>query len=267
MTGNSDNMSQEHLIYHKENNIGFFTINREKQRNSLSIEAVSLFHKYLDEAKNDDEIRVVLITGSGEKAFCSGADLGGGLIDSSSAGKTDPFQNYAELMKKLSSFPKPTVAKINGYCLAGGMGIMLACDMVLAMESAKFGTPEVNVGLFPMMIGALIFRNVLQKQAMEMILTGKKISAAKAQEIGIITRSVKDETLDSEINDLLNILKSKSPVGLKIGKESFYAMADMKFEDSVDFLCKKLAEVISTEDAKEGITAFIEKRNPAFTGK
>ena len=144
---------------------------------------------------------------------------------------------------------------------------MLACDIVIASSKAKFGTPEVNVGLFPMMIGALIFRNVLRKKAMEMVLLGEKISAEQALEMGMITRMVEPQELDSEVEKVVGVLAAKSPIGMKIGKEAFYAAADMPFEQALDLLAEKLGAVVSTQDAVEGITAFIEKRAPVFTGK
>lgn len=256
-------MSDPHLLYRVENYIACFTINREPQRNAISLEAISLFLKYLDEASADPNVRVILITGSGNKAFCSGADLA-----SATDGKIEKgFRNYADLLKKLSGFPKPVVARVNGACMAGGMGLMLACDIVIAKNDAKFGTPEVNVGLWPMMIGALIYRNVLRKKAMEMVLLGERIDAGQALEWGLITRSVPPEKLDDEVERILRSLSAKSPIGIKIGKEAFYAMADMRFEEAVDFLSNKLADVAATEDAAEGITAFIEKRKPVFKGK
>ena len=256
-------MSEPHLLYHVENNIACLTINREAQRNAISLDAIELFLKYLNDAEKDPNVRVISITGSGDKAFCSGADLGGAANGKIQQG----FKNYAELLKKLSGYPKPVVAKINGACMAGGMGLMLACDIVVARNDAKFGTPEVNVGLWPMMIGALIYRNVLRKKAMEMILLGERLTADQALNMGLVTRVVQPEDLEEEVAQILVTLAAKSPIGMKIGKEAFYAMADMPFEEAVDLLAGKIAEVAATEDAREGITAFIEKRKPVFRGK
>ncbi|MFO7560055.1 MAG: enoyl-CoA hydratase-related protein [Desulfobacterales bacterium] len=259
-------MSDKDLLYRIEGSIAYVTINREKQRNSISSETVTLFREYLDQAEKDETVRVLCITGAGEKAFCSGADLGN-VMSKESAGGDDPLRNYADLLKRIASFPKPTVARVNGYCLAGGTGFMLACDIVIARDDTQFGTPEVNVGLFPMMIGALIFKNVPRKKAMEMVLLGDKLSSAEALDMGLITRSVPFGKLDEEVGIVLKSLAAKSPVGMKIGKEAFYAMDTMPFEEALDYLCGKLAEVASTEDAVEGITAFIEKRPPVFKGK
>jgi enoyl-CoA hydratase/carnithine racemase len=256
-------MSKEDLQFSVKDGIGRFIINREPQRNALNLETLSLFLKYLDQAESDDAVRVILITGAGERAFCSGADLGGAVA----GGIEEGFRSYARLMKRLAGYPKPVVARINGDCLAGGMGLMLACDIVISRNDVKFGTPEVNVGLFPMMIGALIYRNALRKKAMEMILLGHKLDAEQAREMGLITRAVAPQELDAEVAKTLKLLAAKSPIGIRIGKEAFYAMADMPFEAALDFLSQKIAEVAATEDAKEGITAFLEKRSPVFKGR
>ena len=256
-------MPHEDLKFRVEDHIAHFIIDREPQRNAISLEVLSLFFSHLDQAESDDSVRAILISGAGDRAFCSGADLGSAVQGSIEAG----FSRYARLIKRLAGYPKPVVARVNGDCLAGGMGLMLACDIVIARDDARFGTPEVNVGLFPMMIGALIYRNVLRKKAMEMILLGHKLNAAQAQEMGLITRAVPPEKLDDEVAQILKLLAAKSPIGIKIGKEAFYAMADMPFEDALDFLSQKIAEVAATEDAKEGITAFLEKRPPVFKGR
>ena len=256
-------MDEAHLLYKVEDSIGRITINREAQRNAITPEAIALFHEYLDRAQADPEVRCIVITGAGEKAFCTGAQLGDGM----STEGMKVFASFADVLKRISSFPKPTVARVKGHCLAGGMGFMLACDIVIASDDSWFGTPEVNVGLWPMMIGALIFRNVPRKKAMEMILLADRIKAADAHAMGLITRVVPAAGLDGAVGDVLKSLAARSPIGIKIGKEAFQAAEGMDLEEALDYLSDKIAEVASTEDAREGITAFIEKRSPVFRGR
>ena len=256
-------MEESPLLYRVEEGVAEFIINREKQRNSLNIEVIRLFLENLDRAEGDSSVKAVLITGAGDRAFCSGAELGDAMSDKG----REAFKGYADLLKRLASFPKPTVARVKGFCLAGGMGFMLACDIVIASDDSRFGTPEVNVGLWPMMIGAFIFRNVLRKSAMEMVLLGERLDAARALDMGLVTRVVPGTELDSEVRAVMKKLVSKSPIGMKIGKEAFHAMSDMPLEEALDYLSGRLADVASTEDAREGIRAFLEKREPEFRGK
>ncbi len=254
------------LLYEVKGSAVFLTINRESRRNAISQEMIAAFLDYLDRADQDQGVFAVCITGTGEKAFCSGADL---AVTLAKEGK-DPLsgaRNYAQLLKKMARFGKPLVARVNGPCLAGGLGLMLSCDIVIARNDVFFSTPEVNVGIFPMMVGALLYRHVSRKKAMDMVLTGRKISALEAESMGLITRAVEPDRLDQEIQETLQFLTSKSSIGMRIGKEAFYAMGDMPFEEAVDYLCEALGKAISTEDAMEGMMAFMQKREPKFKGK
>ena len=254
------------LLYEVKGGAAFLTINRESRRNAITQEMIAAFPARLDRADQDDDVYAVCITGAGQKAFCSGADL---AVTLGKEGE-DPLsgaRNYAGLLKKMAQFGKPLVARVNGPCLAGGLGLMLSCDIVIARNDAFFSTPEVNVGIFPMMVGALLYRNVGRKKAVEMVLTGRKITAMEAESMGLITRAVEPDRLDQEVQETLNLLTSKSSIGMRIGKEAFYAMSDMPFEEAVDYLCEALGRAISTEDAMEGMMAFMQKREPKFKGK
>jgi enoyl-CoA hydratase len=256
----------EDLLYEVKDGTAFLTITREAKRNAISQKMIKDFTDYLDKADRNEEVRVVCITGAGEKAFCSGADLAVTLVGEEEERLVGP-RNYAGLLKRMAGFGKPLVAKVNGPCLAGGIGLMLSCDIIIARNDTFFMTPEVNVGIFPMMVGALLYRNVGRKKAVDMVLTGRKIPAPEAERIGLITRAVEPEHLNDEVQETLNLLASKSPIGMRIGKEAFNTMSDMVFVKAVDYLCEALGRAISTEDAMEGMTAFIEKRNPIFKGK
>lgn len=257
-------MSDKDLLYEVKGSAAWLTINREAQRNALSLEAIDLFIEYLDRIENDEKIHVVCVTGAGDKAFCAGADLGSGIV------KEENFsgpRKYAGLLKRMASFPKPLVARVNGHCVAGGMGFMLSCDIVYAREGTRFGTPEVNVGLFPMMIGALIFRNAGRKKALEMIYTARMYSAAEAEDMGLITRVYPADEFEKAVNEAVETIAAKSPLALKIGRQALAAMDDLSLGDALDLLCDKLGEVIATEDAREGLQAFIEKRPPVWKNR
>jgi enoyl-CoA hydratase/carnithine racemase len=254
----------EDLLCETRGNVAFLTINRESRRNAISQEMITAFLTHLDRLDQDAEVRAVCVTGAGDKAFCSGADLAGTL---SGQDRLAGPRNYAALLKRMAAFGKPLVARVNGSCLAGGLGLMLSCDIVIARNDASFFTPEVNVGIFPMMVGALLYRHMSRKKALDMALTGRRISAPEAERMGLITRAAEPERLDQEVNETLQILTSKSPIGMRIGKEAFRVMSDMPFDEAVDYLCEALGRVIATEDAQEGMMAFLEKRKPVFKGK
>lgn len=258
-------MIEKDLLYSKNDGIGYITINREKYRNAISSDAINLFIEALDHAQQDNGVKVVCITGAGDRVFCSGADLSSGIGKDLEKEK-QTFKSYADLLIKIYKFEKPTLAKINGHCLAGGTGFMLACDIVIAKDDVKFGTPEVNVGLFPMMIGSLVFRNVQRKKAMEMMLLGEKLSAKEALEMGMITRIFSEKDFEEQCQKILKNLSLKSPIGIKLGKQAFNNVESIPFDEAVHFLSEQLSKVTKTYDAKEGISAFLEKRTPVFKG-
>ncbi len=253
------------LLYTAEGPIAFLTINRESRRNAISQEMITALLAHLDRVDQNSDIRAVCITGTGDRAFCSGADLAVTLTNTQD--RLQGARNYAKLLKKMSHFGKPLVARVNGPCLAGGLGLMLSCDIVIARDDAYFCTPEVNVGIFPMMVGALLYQNVGRKKAVEMVLTGRKVAAREAEDMGLITRAVSPPDLDEVVRETLDLLSNKSPIGTRIGKKAFRAMMDMDFDHAVDYLCEALGKIIETEDAVEGMAAFMEKRKPNFQGK
>ena len=257
-------MSEGDLLYELKQGSAWMIINRETRGNAINLEIINQFIQSLDLAESDEEVRVVCITGSGDRVFCSGADL---ATSFSGQDYVDGARKYATLLKKMAAFPKPLVALVNGNCLAGGLGLMLSCDMVYARDGAKFGTPEVNVGLFPMMIGALIFRNCLRKKALEMIYTGNTISAVEAENMGLITRALAPEQFESTVEETLAAIAAKAPLAIKIGKPALASAEDRDLESALDYLCLRLGDVIETEDAKEGLTAFMQKRKPVWRGR
>jgi enoyl-CoA hydratase/carnithine racemase len=257
-------MSEPELLYETADGVAWLTINRESRRNAISVPVIDLFFEHLAQAEQDTAVRVICITATGKKAFCSGADL---ATSFSGEEYESGARRYADLLKTMAAFPKPLVAKVNGNCLAGGLGLMLSCDMVYARAGVKFGTPEVNVGLFPMMIGALIFRNVARKKALEMMYTARFVSSDEAEEIGLITRSIPEEEFDSTVNETLSTIASKAPLALSLGRQALALAEDRSLGSALEHLCDQLREVVETEDAKEGLTAFLQKRPPEWKGR
>jgi enoyl-CoA hydratase/carnithine racemase len=253
------------LLYEVKNHTAFLILNREDRRNAISQEMIIRLAECLDLADGDQQVRAVCLTGRGDKAFCSGADLGLTLAGQG-GDRLAGTRNYAGLLKKMARFGKPTVARVNGACLAGGLGLMLSCDLAIARQDVSFWTPEVNVGIFPMMVGALLIRHLGRKKMMEMVLTGRRVTAPEAERIGLISRAVAPERLDEEVGEVLKGLTSKSPIALRIGKEAFRTMADMTFDEALDTLCGALGRAAATEDALEGMMAFMQKREPVFKG-
>ena len=259
-------MESPHLLYARRDALATLTINRPDARNALSHEMVTELRQALREAKRDPAVRVIVITGAGS-IFCAGADLNSFRRQQPELNRYFQRRQLADLFVDMTELGKPTVARVNGHALAAGIGLVAACDLAVASDAAQFGMPEVNVGLFPMMVMAIVFRSLPRKAAMELMLTGKRFDAAEALRLGLINRHVPADRLDVEIEALTEELAGKSPIAMKLGLEAFYTMQDMSFPAAMAYLQDQLALLSLSDDLKEGVTAFFEKRAPRFTGR
>ena len=250
------------LLYEVRDGAAWLTIDREAQRNAISGEVLDLFGEHLDRADADDGVRCVVLTGAGEKAFCSGADLSLGA-----EGALAGARRYAALLGRLRGYGKPVLARVNGVCLGGGVGLMLSCDIVYARQGIKIGTPEARVGLFPMMIAALIRRDALRKKAWEMMLTAEPVTAEQAEEMGLITRAVPPERLDEAVGSAVAAIRRNAPLALRVGRKALVETEGMPLDAALEVLSGRLNELLQTEDAAEGLTAFFEKRPAQWKGR
>jgi enoyl-CoA hydratase len=254
--------------YERNDFVARITIDRPESRNALSAEVMAGLRACFDRARDDAEARVVVLTGAGDRAFSAGGDLGGsGFLAKGFVERHHDRGGFADLFRQLNQLGKPVIARVRGYCLAGGFGLALGCDLVVASEDASFGTPEVKRGLMPMMIMATIFRNVGRKKGMELLLTGDRIPAREAERLGLINYAVPAEELDAKVDDLARKVASMSPAVVRLGREAFYTMADMEFDQALSYLQGMLTINVGTEDAVEGVRAFLEKREPQWKGK
>jgi enoyl-CoA hydratase/carnithine racemase len=238
------------------------TMNRPEKRNPLGPNTIGEINHALCAARDDAEVRVIILTGAG-KAFSAGGDLSA-MGQAPRNGLTTSFVDLHLLFTRLG---KPVIAMIDGPCMAGAVGLVCSCHLAVAAETAVFGTPEINRGLWPMMIMATIFRSIGRKRAMEMILLGEKFEAAEALRIGLVNRVVPADKLEETTLELAGRLARKSPAIMKLGLEGFYENADLPLEPQLRNLEKKFFEVVSTEDAREGLMAFMQKREPVWKGK
>jgi enoyl-CoA hydratase/carnithine racemase len=257
---------KEVVVYETRGQAAWLTINRPDRRNALNPDVIEGLLKGLERASGDDVSSVVL-TGAGHRAFCAGADLGGMVPDGSKVGEHFRRGRIGDLLLAMIRHPKPVVARVNGVALAGGFGVMLACDLVVAADDAEFGTPEINLGLWPFMISAVIRRNVPRKIALEMMLTGRRVAAAEAERWGIVNRTVPRTDLDGAIDELTAELAGKSPLVLRLGKESFSRSEDMGLEEALAYLNAMLTVDLESEDVAEGVSAFLQKRPPEWKGR
>ena len=259
--------SYEVVKYEVADGVATVTLNNPEKRNMLSGQMLSELVDAMKTARDDEEARAIVLTGAGDKAFCAGADLGGFAVDAPLVAKhfaTDLFLEFFRLMPRLG---KPSLCAANGHVLAGGMGLALSCDLLIAKEGATFATPEINVGAFPYMIMAIIYRNVPRKKVNEMMLLGERLSAEEAVEHGLANKVVPAGEFDAAVAEWAGKLASKSPVLMRLGHDAMYRQQDMAVDDALDYLRSQLSLTFSTEDIVEGVSAFFEKREPQWKGR
>ena len=241
-------------------------IDDPERRNPLSNPTLAEMAGLIRRAAMDPEVRVIVITGAGDHAFSAGGDLSGGFVDRPLADH-EARGALADLLRALRTCGKPTVARVNGHALAGGFGLAAACDVVVAVDDATFGAPEIKVGLWPMMITAVLQRVMPHKAALELMMSGRRITADEAQRLGAVSRVVPRNELDAAVDLVVTGLAAASPVALRLGRDAFYAVEDLDFDTALERLHAGLTAVAATEDAAEGVAAFIEKRHPQWKGR
>lgn len=242
------------------------TIDDEERRNPLSNAVMAELARAIERAAADPDVRAIVLTGAGDRVFSAGGDLSSGFVDTPIAGH-DERGALADLFRTMRRCGKPTIARVNGHALGGGFGLAAACDIVIAVDGAILGTPEIRVGLWPMMITAVLQDVMPSKAALEMMMTGRRISAAEARDLGVVSRVVPAQDLDPTVDAAVEALAAASPAVLRMGRDAFYAVADMGFDAALEYLQTGLTAVALTADAAEGVSAFLEKRPPGWTGR
>jgi enoyl-CoA hydratase/carnithine racemase len=241
------------------------TIDDPERRNPMSVETMRGLRDHTRDAVDDPDVSVIVYTGAGDRAFSAGGDLSGSFVDDP-VGLHRQRGEIADLFRLMWRGGKPTVARVNGHALAGGFGLAVACDITVCVDDAKLGTTEVKVGLWPMMISAVLARCMPRKAALELMLTGRIIDPAEAQRLGAVGRVVTRDQLDATVDEIVQSLSGLSSATLMLGKDSFNAMFDADLDAALDRLQGGLTEISLTDDAEEGVTAFVEKRPPEWSG-
>ena len=241
------------------------TINRPDKRNAINKDVVAGIRDGWRRAHADPEVRVIVLTAAGDKAFCAGGDLqpGAGFAFDLSL----PNIDYADMLREVQNATLPSIARINGVCMAGGVGLLCMTDMAVAADNVQFGLPEVKIGMFPMQVLSLLQDIVPRRTLREWCLTGEPFGAAEAREAGLLNYAVPADELDERTQWLVDRLTGKSPTALRRGKYAMRAMAAMSFDEGIAYTESQIALLAMTEDAREGLASFNEKRKPVWTGR
>jgi enoyl-CoA hydratase/carnithine racemase len=253
------------VLHDKRGHAFWITINRPEKRNALNAGVIAAIGDGFRRAHADDDVRVIVLTGAGEKAFCAGMDLqpGGGFAYDLSL----PNLDFADLLRLAQNATKPTIARVNGVCMAGGIGLLCMMDMAVAADTAVFGLPEVKVGVFPLQVLSLLQTIAPPRIVREWCITGEPFDAATACDAGLLNYAVPAAELDAKVEWLIARITDKSPTAIRRGKYAMRALASMSFDQGIAYTESQIAVLSMTQDAKEGMAAFVEKRKPVWTGK
>jgi len=262
----TDKPELEQVQVKVESHVATVMLNRPEQRNPLSATMLRDLASAFRWCQQESDVRVVILTGAGG-SFCAGADLTSFDGEMSHLERYRSRDLFVELFLLMAELGKPIVGRINGHALAGGLGLACACDILVAVDTATFGLPEINVGIWPMMIQAILSRNIPRKVLLEMEMLGDRWTAMQLQSVGVINRVVSHDQLDPTVNEIAEQLAKKSPVAMRLGRDSFYRQQDMDFRAAFHYQHRQFLMVSQTEDSKEGIKAFFEKREPDFKGR
>lgn len=243
------------------------TMNRPDRRNALSSELVQELHEAFVSIRSDDATRAVVLTGAGDRAFCAGADLDPAAAAAGPIAMHEARLKFVELLMAMQACGRPIIARIGGHAIAGGLGLVAACDLAVAADHVRVGTPEIERGLFPMMIMALISRSIGRKRALKLLLTGQQFSATEAADWGLINDAVPADRLDDEVRGLAERLASFSPLVMRLGRQAYYQMEDMELTQALNYLAGQLTINTLSEDTTEGIMAWMQKRAPEWKGR
>jgi methylglutaconyl-CoA hydratase len=253
------------VLHHKRGAAFWITIDRAEKRNALNGDVIAGIVKGYHAAHDDPDVRVIVLTGAGDKAFCAGADLQPGKTFTFDFAK--PNVDYADLLRLAANATKPSIARVNGACMAGGMGLLAMTDMAVASDQAQFGLPEVKVGVFPMQVMSLLQSIAPRRLINEWSITGEPFDARAAQSAGLLNYVVPPADLDGKIDWLVGRIVDTSPTAIRRGKYAMRAIASMSFDEAIAYTESQIALLGMTEDAREGIAAFAEKRRPKWTGR